>query len=152
MRILVDGELIRQSLFTKSWKDLELNNLYQVMYDEGFLKEKVDLGFYKDERGRNSECTWEELFFFQTLVDYFILMKDDFFHIECPETTDIDKLKSDYKLDCIRKTVLCKFHNTDLYDKLYKKLNITVEGLSNMVEALYYPSGCLKPFIVAPNS
>lgn len=150
--ILIDNSLIRSELFTKSWKDIEYNNLMGILYSEGFLKEKADLGFYQDERGKSSSCTWEEMFFFQTLVDYFILMKDAFFKIECPEQVDIDNLTNDYNLNCIRKTILCKFGNTDLYDKLYKKLNITLEGLSNMVEALYYPSGCLKPFIVAPNS
>jgi hypothetical protein len=149
--ILIDSQLIRPTLFTKSWKDLEYNSLMGILYSEGFLKEKVDRGFYLDERGKNSNCTWEELFFFQTLVDYFILMKDAFFKIECPEQTDIDSLKEDYQLDCIRKTVMCKFGNTALYDKLLQKLNISIEGISNMVEGLYFPSGCLKPFIIHPN-
>jgi hypothetical protein len=129
--ILVDNSLLRPDLFTKSWKDIEYNTLMGILYSEGFLKEKVDRGFYLDERGRNSECTWEELFFFQTLVDYFILMKDAFYKIECPVEQDILDLEDEYKLKCVRNTILCKFGNTKLYDELYERLGISTEGLGN---------------------
>lgn len=132
--ILIDNQLIRPDLFTKSWKDIEYNSLMGILYSEGFIKEKTDLGFYKDERGKQSFCTWEELYFFQILVDYFILLKDAFYKLECPTLEDIEKLKEDFNLKCIRLTILCKFGNTSLYDKLLQKLGITTEGLDNMTE------------------
>jgi hypothetical protein len=147
-RILIDGQLVRPTLYTKTFKDIEYNNLMGILYSEGFLKEKVDRGFYLDERGRDASCTYEELFFFQTLVDYFILMKDAFFKIECPEQTDIDSLKEDYNLACIRNTVLCKFGNTALYDKLLQKLGIGIDGLNYMIEEFYDEDGCRKAFII----
>ncbi len=146
-RILVDNALIRPTLYNKTWKDLDYNALYNIMYNEGFLKDKIDLGFYKDERGSDSRCIYEELFFFQTLVDYFILMKDEFFHIECPKIQDILDLEDKYKVKCIRTTVLCKFGNTKLFDLMYQKLNIAIDGLDNMVEE-GGTNPCIFPLIV----
>lgn len=148
MHILIDNNLIRNDLFTKSQDDILFNSLYDIMYNEGFLKEKSDLGFYQDERGKESSCTYEELFFFQTLVDYFINLKDAFYKIQCPVQSDIDKLKSDYKLDCIRKYILCKFGNTNLYDKMLVELGLTIDGLDNMVEE-GGTNPCIFPLIVA---
>ena len=134
MSILIDNQLIRPILYTPTYKDLLFNSLYDIMYGEGFLKEKIDKGFYQDERGRDSFCTWDELFYFETLVDYFILMKDTYYKIQCVTQEDIDKLKSDYKLDCLRKTILCKFNNTSLFDKMLLSLGLTIDGLGNATE------------------
>ena len=132
--ILTSPYIINNTQYTKTWKDLLYNNLSQLLYDYGTTQGLIGKAFKADERGKKSDCAWEEVFFYQTLIKYFINLKDAFFKIQCPDATKIKALTDSYNLTCIRKTILCKYNRTDLYDLLLVKLNLKTDGLDNMTE------------------
>lgn len=149
MSILIANELIRPTLYTKTLKDNLYNELMQVLYSEGFMKSSTDKLWYYEENGKNSNCIVDEIMFFNMLVSHLINMQDEIYHLKCLSQEGIDAIVKDYDLTCIRKTVLCRFNNTDLYDKLMLKINMSNDGISNVVLELYNENNCLKPFIVA---
>lgn len=148
MSIFQYNQIINSEVYIQTWQDKLYNDLMGIIEDYGKSKDIINLAVHKEERGKDANCMWEEIYFFKTLADYFINMLDAFYHIECPQQSDIDALKLKYDLACIRKTALCRFNRVDLFDRMLVKLGLTIDGLNNMVQQLYDSSGCLKPFIV----
>jgi hypothetical protein len=146
--ILSQGELIRQSAYTKSWKDIYYNNLMQIVYEHPKMKQLTDKAWFNEERGKDCQEIWMEILVWQVLIDHLINLRDYLFHVKCLTQEDIDQAKIDWDLACIRSTFLCACKDMALYDKLIQKINLSVDGLDNMVEELPDDADCDSPWII----
>lgn len=127
--ILSTGELVRQEIYIKSWKDIFYNNLMQIVYDHPRMKTLTDKAWFNEERGKECQEIWMEILLWQVLIDHLINLRDYLFHIECLTQEDIDQAKEDWGLACIRNTFLCACKDMALYDKLMLAIGLSIDGL-----------------------
>lgn len=73
--------------------------------------------------GKDSSIYWKELEHYDLLIDYFLLMREEFsFYGYACNSNEYNSLLSTYNLDCIRNTFLCMYGNTG--NKDYNKNNL----------------------------
>lgn len=131
--------LIDSNLYTKTWKDVMYNNMNDYLLSKvaGYKIQSItNNGKVLTSIGKkkNSDSSYEELFYYKCLIDYFINANETL--LKTGNVTDITIAKLAYKFDCIRKTIYCKFKATKIFDDLFAMSGISnslLNGLDYMV-------------------
>lgn len=90
--------------------------LYNVIEsDKKLISNGVKVATALSKVGKDSAIYWKELEYYNLLVDYLMIMKEEvaaqeFDCVTNPE--DLDAFLLTYNLDCIRNTYLCQYGNT----------------------------------------
>lgn len=115
--------ILDNTIYTSSPEEQIRDGLFDVLFQTGLLKTLADKAYNYDQIGKDSLCYWCEMFFYYDLIDYLILMFDDFRSnlVQC-NTEEFNLKFSEYKLNCIKKTLLCRFGTSNVLDEIKNKL------------------------------
>jgi len=98
-------------------------SLFQVLFGSGLLKGLTDKGRNYDAVGKNSKCVWSEADFYFDLIEYMVLVMLDTKQSGVACGSEEFTIQFDtYNLDCIKKTLLCRYGNSGVLDSLKNKL------------------------------
>lgn len=112
-------------------KDELYNRMFQYLFNKGILKSLSDKGYSQASRGEDFICTYTELFYYQSLVQYLIIFQEEVSKT-CLSASQINSLKDDFGFSCIRKTMYCKYNSTKILDDLLK-IALGEDGVDFMV-------------------
>lgn len=133
MSIFSGSELIRPSQYTKTEGDILYNSMIDYLYSQSVLN-LANLGYMREEVGKDGSCEYLQLFYWQALVSYLIKYKFFLSKVCVGNKDSLDQFKKDWKIDCIRNTVLCRYNKTKHFDKLLELAGVnSLDGLDNMV-------------------
>lgn len=135
MSIRQKYRILDSTLYSKTWKDVLINELYDYIYSIGKFKELTDKGKKLRSIGRDDIKVYEELYFYKLLVDYIVNLRTAYLK---SVDEDQEELELSYKLSCVRKYLFCRFKNTHIFDKLIQMANLKQDGIDFM------QIGCLQ--------
>lgn len=144
MSIKPRGVLIDSNLYTKTEWDILYNGMVDYLFSSGAIKEIFDPLKQKEEFGEDNSYEYEQLFYLQQIIQYFILLK----HEANQQVTSQDTLETlleTYKISCIRETALCRFSLEKYFDGLLSNTGIGFDGLDFMILEGYFEN---PPFLI----
>jgi hypothetical protein len=93
--------------------DAEFDCIYRELVDKITLARKI---------GRETECYYEEIAYLQALNVWFVELKRTL--IDCASLDKITEAKEDFKLECIRESLNCKYGRGKLMDDIEELLGL----------------------------
>ncbi len=93
------------------------NLLWNYIYDLGLPDKLMKAAYLRDQIGKDSLCFWSEMLFYHDLIDYIVLMFEEVRSsgVECGTQEFIDMVKT-FNLDCIKKTLVCRYGSSGVVD------------------------------------
>lgn len=115
--------VVDSSTYTPDLEETIKYSLFQVLFNSGLLKGLTDKGRNYDAIGKDSNCIWSEAFFYFDLIEYMTLCSLDMRQnaLECGSEDFVVQFNS-YNMDCIKKTLLCRYGNSGVVDSLKNQL------------------------------
>lgn len=133
MSIKSNGILIDSNYYITTWQDEMYNSLWQVLINNGITKSITDKGNKQDQYGEDSNCTYVELFFWSSLIDYFILLKAESLKTGIVTQLEVNDLVEGFNIDCFREIARCKYNKVSIFNSLFDVTAIKYDGLDFMV-------------------
>lgn len=98
--------------------------MYKVIEDnKKLISNGVATAIKLSKVGKDSSVYWKELEHYDILIDYLLLMREDFsFYGYACNSDEYNSLLATYDLDCVRNTFLCMYGNTGNRDYIKNNL------------------------------
>jgi hypothetical protein len=125
-RYCVEDAVINYGYVELQQQDVVRHTSSNYIFNAGGFKALVDKIHNYRRLGKDTQCLHEQLAYLQAVVDLFEIAKEE---AACTTDDDYDDFKEDYKIDCIRDNLTCRY------------------GLGNIVEELLDLLGIISPNI-----
>jgi len=111
--------IIDSTSYVATSSEVVRNAMWEYIYSSGLPDQLMKRAYYRDQVGKDSICYWSEMFFYYDLIEYMVLMFEDIKEhgYDC-DTEEFDALVATYKLDCVKKTLLCRYGASGILDHL----------------------------------
>lgn len=106
--------------------DVVRHNSFDYLFTKGSFKALVDKIYNYKRIGKDVTCLTEELSYLQAVVDLFEIIKEE---AVCTTEDTLDDLKEDYKLDCIRDNLTCRYGLGDMIEELLELLGLVTPNI-----------------------
>jgi hypothetical protein len=133
MSIKSNGILVDSNLYSPTWQDTLYNQLWQCLIDNNVIKSLTDKGYKKDQYGECSNDAYTELFFWSSLIDYFILLKTEALKVNITTEEEVNTIIEGFNLDCFKEIARCRYNKVNIFNKLVEELGIAYDGLDYMI-------------------
>ncbi len=116
-------KILDNTTYVPSLEEQVRYSLFQVLYGSGLLDGLINKGIAYDAVGKKSNCVWSEAFFYFDLIEYMtlIMLETRQADLTCGSEEFTVQFDS-YDLDCIKKTLLCRYGASGVLDSLKNKL------------------------------
>lgn len=120
-RYCVEDAVINNTVNTPLYVDTVRTNVYNAVFSSSEVSAAVTKILNLKKIGKDTSCDIEKLFYLQMLAEYFQIIKED---TVCGSATEFEDLKTNYKLDCIRNILTCRYGLGNIIEELVELLGL----------------------------
>lgn len=106
--------------------DVVRNTSYKYLYSKAKFKAVIDKLLNYKRIGKDAKCVYEEIAYLQAVVDLFEIMKQE---SGCTTEDTFEEFKEEYKLDCIRDNLTCRYGLGDMVEELLEVLGLVTPNI-----------------------
>ena len=145
-RYCIDDSVINYTDTPLLWSDAPRHAMYNYILANTGIKALVDKIYTYKRIGKDTICLHEEIAFLQGIAALFLIIKEE--ESGCSSVNRFETIKEDYKLDCIREALACRYGKGGLIEELVEELglNSANNGIGYMTIQSSTATGLCSPF------